>query len=612
MVSIFLVVLNASALCVARTDICAPASSIIEGSIGQSGGQVKITPATPMKALGAEFRAGAPVVIDVLPWSSSDKTFGAIVHVRGELNKESVISGARVAGSVRIGQVQGQPGAPQLVEATDFKSGRLQVFTAGTVDVVPGMRLQGGADIGGGTVEITSTQPVHALGLDFAAGAIRIAQHQTGPTLSGTLARAQELGGVLVESQLIATIEPRRVIFGRATLARTTPLPLLGLPTGEAPAGTIVTTDPTTTRLSGSGPVRVCGIPVLPMPTVAQPAVTFTSEQPGVAVYGGLSGSDVDVGGGLHMRGTITVRFTGTTCQRRAIEGTLARASEQERLPFAAATALAISEMGKDHVLRGTLARSAVVDGLTLTGAVMVTATPTGDLHVLDGTLAKAAPFEEWRVPAGTQVQRFDGGFSFKTPRGTSARATADHRGERVDFVTEAHSDGNSTTFTMLRPHTPKGTTLALNSVGIDHLTGCVLGDVATAQRFGIFAIPAGGNATVCGGTVVAAEGPYAVTSLQVGSWFATKAIAGVAGSPVPNNLTPSAGAAPSGALAGYWLQINSLCQGRSGIPQPPPPQRWIWVDLKGQATSEPDRRVLATIAAKTGKACPVTPCCPP
>jgi hypothetical protein len=127
-----------------------------------------------------------------------------------------------------------------------------------------------------------------------------------------------------------------------------------------------------------------------------------------------------------------------------------------------------------------------------------------------------------------------------------------------------------------------------------------------------MFSIPAGGNATVCGAVIAGAEGKYAVPSLRVGSWYATVAIAGDAGSQPPKDdaLVPTA--PPSGPLAGYWIQINSLCSSPSGIPTPPPPRRWIWVDLKGQATAEADRLVLARDAAAAGKPCPVYPCCVP
>jgi hypothetical protein len=161
---------------------------------------------------------------------------------------------------------------------------------------------------------------------------------------------------------------------------------------------------------------------------------------------------------------------------------------------------------------------------------------------------------------------------------------------------------------TVVSAYKPTGTTLAFHDFAIDHHTGCVLGEVVTPQRSGIFRLPAHSSATVCAGTIVAAQGIHAVLSLQVGSWFATEAIAGAPGSP------PVADAAPpssSGPLTGYWLQINSLCQGRSGIPQPPPPQQWIWVDVKGQPASA-DLGALSTLAAKAGTACPVTPCCPP
>ncbi|MCX5745949.1 MAG: hypothetical protein NT062_26015, partial [Proteobacteria bacterium] len=212
-----------------------------------------------MKALGAEFRAGTPVIVDVLPWWSSDKTSGVVVHVRGELTRETMISGATVAGVVRIGQ-QDKKHPAQLVEAKDVKRGKLQAFAAGTIDVVPGMRVQGNVEVGGGTIEITSPQAVHAFGLDFDPGVIRVEQRSQAPTISGTLSRAQDIGGVLVESAVVATLDPGHPTFRTATLARTTPLPLLGLPAGEAPAGTTVTMVPTNIALRGPGPFTVCGV----------------------------------------------------------------------------------------------------------------------------------------------------------------------------------------------------------------------------------------------------------------------------------------------------------------------------------------------------------------
>jgi hypothetical protein len=618
MVIAFLVALNASSLCVARTDICAPAGSTLDGAIGQNGGQVVITPSKPLRALGAEFRAGTKVFVNVIPWWSSDKTAGAIVHVTGELTQETTISGARVAGTVRIGQLQGKKSPPQLVEATDFRGGKLSVGTAGTVDVGPGMKIVGNVDIGSIRLDVTSPKPIHALGLDLVAGTVRVEQSSTGFTIGGTLVRPQELGGVLVEQQLYATVEGGVPRFGSATLARTTKLKAIGLPDGEAPAGTVVRAAPGSTTLSGAGPFTVCGIALAAVPAVGQSAVTFSPSAPShIAVNGALAGRDVDVGGGVHMTGPITLRYALGGCKQLGLEGKLSRAAEQYGLHFAANTTLAAGELPPgDPIVRGTLARDEVVDGLTVKGDVMVRGA-AGSVHLLDGILAKAAPFEDWQVPAGTHVQRFGTGWSFTVPKGQVANAKAVHRGERVDNVTEARSDDSSTTFTLARPHTLKGTTLAMNSIGIDHQNGCVLGDLATPQRFGIFKIPKGGNATICGGTLVAAQGIYAVPSLQVGQWFATSAFAGdptsppAAPGPLGNAPTPPP-PSTSAAIKGYWIQINSLCQGAAGIPLPPPEERWIWVDLKGNAPKPADRKDLASRATKAGTACPITPCCPP
>lgn len=332
-----------------------------------------------------------------------------------------------------------------------------------------------------------------------------------------------------------------------------------------------------------------------------------------VVVSGALAKPGVDVGGGLHLTGAVTLRYATGGCKQLAVEGTLARASAYRGLHFTAGTAIASGEFtqGGEPILRGTLSQAEIVDGITFKGVLMVRVTSAGELHLIDGTLAKAAPFEAWQLPVGTHVQRFGAGWSFTVPRNRTARAMSDHLGEHVDFVTEAHFVDPTTTFTLSRPHSPKGTKLSLQSIGIEHGTGCILGDLAVAQRFGIFTIPKGGNATVCAGVLVAAEGNYAVTSLQVGSWFATSALVGDPTSPPRENrrfVPRSSSSAPTG----YWIQINSLCQGRSGIPQPPPTERWIWVDLKGAAVSAPDRKELSTRAAHAGAACPVTPCCPP
>jgi hypothetical protein len=332
-----------------------------------------------------------------------------------------------------------------------------------------------------------------------------------------------------------------------------------------------------------------------------------------VKLRGTLVGADVEVQPGLHMTGVVAATYEATTCQLHGVEGMLARDSVQDGVRFAARSGFALGESGKDRVARGTLATTTVVDGLSLTDTATIRVTSAGDVHLFEGKLAKPAPFEQWQVPAGTHVQRSDDdNWSFEVPRNTVANATTSHRGQRVERVTQVRSDAASTTFTHARPHRIAGTKIALVSIGIDHRTGCVSGQSSSAQRSGMFSIPAGGNATVCGGVIAGAEGKYAVPSLRVGSWYATVAIAGDAGSQPPKDDALVPAAPPSGPLAGYWIQINSLCSAPSGIPTPPPPQRWIWVDLKGQATAEADRLVLARDAAKAGKPCPVYPCCVP
>jgi hypothetical protein len=350
----------------------------------------------------------------------------------------------------------------------------------------------------------------------------------------------------------------------------------------------------------------------------------------------GVLARDTDVGGGIHMRGPITLRYTAGTCDRRGIDGTLARPAVVRGLHFAAGKQYldGVAANGADPYIRGTLESPATIDGLTLTGTLMVSAPNATDLHLMDGTLAKPATFEQWKLPAKSFVQRFGAGWTFRVPKGQIATAVGDYFGERINNVVDSYSDASHTSFTLRKPHTPKGTKLTLSSVGIDKQTGCVLGNVDTAQQFGMFKLPKNGAATLCGGTLTRAEGTYAVPDLQVGTWWATTAVAGAPNAPpleaqatddldmgrgpkkpkqasTPPPPAPTAQNA-SKLVTGYWIQINSLCQGPSGIPVPPPPQRWIWVDLKGNAANAADRKQLSTLAAKRGTACPVTPCCPP
>ncbi len=635
-----LIVLQTGSVCVTSTNVCAPAGSAVSGQVGQMGGQVTITPSKPMKALGAEFQAGKAVTVTVNPWGGS--TRGAIVHVGGELTKDTTVTGVRVAGQVRIGQIQGPltglPGEPQLEEATDIKGGAYQVGKAGTVDVGPGTKIIGYVDISGVRLDITSDKPIRALGLELTAGTVRIERRADSVTIGGKLAKPQSVGGVLVDKEIYATLGGKTPVFGNATLARATSLRTLGLPDGEAPAGTIVRSTPATTLLFDTAPIKICGIALVHGAMQQPPALNVATNGKELTINGMLAARDPDVGNGLRMSGPITLRYTAGTCDRRGIDGTLARPTVQRGLRFKAGKQYVdgVGPSGETYI-KGTLEAPVTVDGLKLTGELMVSAPNATDLHLMDGTLAKAATFEAWKLPARSFVQRFGAGWTFRVPKGQAATAVADYLGERITAVTDAYSDANHTSFTLRKPHTPKGTKLALASVGIDKLTGCVMGNVGTAQQLGIFKIPKNGAATLCGGTLSRAEGTYAVPDLQVGTWWATTAVGGAANAPpqeaqprddldmgrvhkTPAPKAPTSSNAPppttaqnaSKIVTGYWIQINSLCQAPAGIPLPPPPQRWIWVDLKGNASTTADTQELTTKASKRGTPCPKYPCCPP
>lgn len=609
--TLLLAVLNAGALCVAHTDICAPPSSTVSGQITDEGGSVTIKPATAMKALGAEFRSGALLEVFVRPWSDG-KTRGFHVVVSGELAGESVISGATVAGAVRIEQLQGGPGGPQLLQAAELKRGSLQVLGVGTIDVGPGMSVFGSLEAGGGRFEVRSTKPFRAFGLGFTGSTVSLLKTAVGSTIRGELASAQEIGGVLVTGPVDVVMTAGRARLATATLARATPLQTFGLPTGTAPPGTTISINPNgATTLTGATPVLVCGVPVTPDATTR--AVSFFP-QPGkrVGVRATISGADVEVQPGLHLTGAFTATYDAA-CQAHAIDGTLARAHTRDGVTLAAATPIALAEAERNRVIRGTIGAPVVVDGMSLLGAATLLVTPAGDKHVIDGIVAKPTTFQQWQVPTGTHVQPANrDAWMFEVPPSTSATAVGAYRGERIDHVMRAQASASSTSFALARPHTPAGATIGFKSVTIVHKSGCLTGEVAGAQKAGPFSIPVGASVTVCGGAIVGVQGATSVPSLAVGRAFATMAVAGGAKSTPPGTVAYPLQSGPSGPIAGYWIQINSLCHAPTGIPTPPPPQRWIWVDTAGQAPDAADRTLLARVAAKPGKPCPVVPCCPP
>ncbi len=600
--SFLLAVLNASALCVAGTDICAPPSSTLTGRIDDRGGVVTITPAAPMTALGARFRAGKPVVVSARPWGRTDGARGFVVHVRGELVGESVISGAIVSGAVFVGQVQGVPSKPQLVEATDLAGGRLQVFSAGTVDIVPGTSLSGVVEPTGGALTITSPQPMRVLGLDFAAGAVRV--HASDEvSIRGALATAQEIGGAFVDGDVIAIRAAGKLRLREGTLRRDVRLEALGLLPGTAGPGNRVAVGPSGASLIGPGPFTVCGMAVTPAWNNGATSLSFQGDGgKRVTLHATLVGTDVEVQPGLHLSGAITAGYDAGTCTLRTVEGTLAQDTVQNGVTLAAKHPFKIGEMsGREPFVQGTLAAPLTVDGITVRDAVLFTA-PGGTVRLFDAILAKATVFREWRLPAGTRLYRpADDTWMFEAPRGGFATALAPFHGERVDRVIRADSSPTTTDFTLVRPHRPSGTALAFRTLEMDHQTGCVSGSVA-AQRFSIFAWPQSARVTLCGGALVAAATDDGVSRLQVGRWFGTEVIAGAAGSSPPQRGTNPP---PTGPIAGYWIQVDpASCD--SGGPRPPPvsPDHWIWVDRKGNPTTDEDRIELASLAAKPGRPC--------
>lgn len=584
--TLLLALLNASALCVADTDICAPPKS----SIRQTDGVWTINAAAPMKALGVELDSG-PVDVTV----TRD-----VIAVRGRLLRETVISGASVAGTVQFAKAKGQPGGPQLVAANELKKGRLQVFDGGTVEITPGMRIQGAAEAIGGRLEITSGDPIRGFGLEFARGTLVITRTALGTAMTGMLARPQEVAGVLLTGAIDVVLGASRPQFRAATLGRVTPLESLGLLVGTAPAGTKVTRDANRgSTVSGPGPFTVCG---LSYASDVSFAMTFSNH---TQVRGTLAGDASEIQPGLRMTGTVATTYEARSCLVRGVDGMLAADTTQNGIRFAAKTAFTIGEIGKDRLLRGTVVAPTKIGELAVAGVASVQVVSPTELRVLEGTLSLPAKFEQWNVPAGTHVLRLNQDvWSFETPPKTPARANGAVRGERFDNVTKASSQADSLGVTVTRPHRPKGSSLSFAELTLHRASGCIEGTLLGAQRSGMFTIPAGGMATVCNGQLTNALGPRAPT-LQIGNWFATDAIAAPAGSSAPTTNAPWPPNAAPGRIEGYWIQIASLCSPSGGTRPAEPPDHWIWVDRKGRALTEQDRATLARDAARPGKPCP-------
>lgn len=587
--SILLAVLNAGALCVADTDVCAPPNSTLHRQPGDSGERWTVDASAPMTAFGVELQSGTITVV----------VAREAVTVRGYLARETVISGASVAGMVEIARTKGQPGAaPQLVFANDMKRGRLEVFDAGTVDVTPGMRIQGTAQQTGGTLDIASQAPIHGLGLDFVHGPLWVERSGQRTTIRGTLARPGEVAGVLVTGPLDVTVGRARPEFRTATFAGTTGLELLGLPRGTAPAGTKVTLDQTTSTLSGPGPVEVCGTSFL------TPVTLSTFDRDDALVHGTLARAGSEVRPGVRMAGPVTMTYEFAACRARGADGILAAETVQSGLTFAANTVFSLSERDGVVDLRGTLVGRVKLDGLTVTGLVHVRASAPATLQLVEGVLAAPAPFEAWRVPAGTTVQRRQKAWSFETPSQTPAKAIDVVSGERFDGVIEASSQPGSLGITFSRPHRPRGSALAFAELTLDRTSGCLEGRLPAAQRSGIFSIPAGGVVTLCNGQITGAIGPRS-PMLQVGTSYATDVIAAPAGSPAPTENAPRPPRASPRKLWAYWIQIASQCESSEGTRPRVRAMRWVWVDRTGRAPDDADRAELSRDAAKPGAPCP-------
>lgn len=617
-------ILLLSSLCLAQTDVCAPVGSSVEGELTRDNRRVIITPSRPMKALGATFRSGTPLSVEVHPWQHG-KEAGAIVLVSGELERVSVISGALVEGSVRIGQVQdSKRSSPQLLGAAKILGGYLQAFDAGTIDLDPGMIVSGSLDFSGGSIFVKSATPVRAIGLDFSAGTVRINRREEGTYLSGTLARPQKVAGVLLKSHIFyariksRTEDHRRPLFRHATVVGKTSLKSLGLAqTGTIPADTEIDTKinlgDTSIYLMGPGPFTVCGLSLVPVAHSRArrdpPAVIihFSGRDRDVAVYGQLAKNNTEVGHGIRMSGPISARFKAKSCERTVVSGRLEQAVTLATLPFQSERTITVYDGPEGLTISGTLAKSSMVNGYNVRGDVEVRQSPGGSVELLAGVLAREAVFKEWLLPAGTSFNNYDSdNWEFLCPRGKLARAVSDYRGRRLDRVIQADAELNKTSFRLKGAHRLKGTKLNMMDPTFYHDNDCAEGGIGTKQRIGMFVLPADSNAVVCGTTLNQSKNNSQV--IRAGHWFATTVVAGSkASDPTTHELLglfqypKFATSVPSG----YWLQVSTHCLTKS-IHMHVEPERWLWIDLKGNPATAEDRKALRRLASKPGSPCPV------
>lgn len=614
-------------LCVPMTDVCAPPGSSYEGphelSPAQSG-LITLRARVPLRALGVLFRAQTPVQVSVNQWGSSDApgTRWAMVTVSGELEGTQLISGVRASGSITVGQNQSKKpwAAPQLLRG-EVPAGTLTFFTADQVTLRGTTRLEGGLEMGGGTLWLTNAAPVTVRGLTFGAGTVKLeragvfwpgdSSSSSSLVVGGELATPQRVGGLDVKGAIEVAFGRTQVKLRSGTLAAPTSLQLLGLPPGEAPAGAKFASGPASSFVESLLPVTVCGTALSGEPGTRPPRVTFERDAASKCfiVRGATLTPSAVVDGGPSVSGGVTLRLPENGCGDLGRAGTVGSGQRFEGLQLAADTTLETQTSNGIETVHGTLARPQTIEGRLITGEFIARWKKPAPLELIKGTLAAPSKLDAWELPVGTTVQKGDWGFSFDAPKGTSARAIGAHRGFSVDQVTTAMVNAQTSNLTLATPWRPPGGELAFSGLSIEAKSQCLWGTLATAQKAGGVTGPAQSQVRVCGAAVIDVDSNGGVPTVQFGRYFGTRLAAGRPGAPPSRD---DLGSARRLAGPGYWLQINSLCHAPSGIPQPPPKERWVYLDKTGEPANPADRAELDARASRPGSPCPQVPCCVP
>lgn len=598
---------EAGRVCVPQTKVCAEAGSKLEGrGSPYGGGAFTLTPKGPLEVFGGRFRGGAPLIVNVVPWGSSDGRRGAVVSVTGELDGRQVISGVGVSGPVVVAQADG---AAQLVVAQRVEPGRLALFGGEQVTLEGPAALSGSLDLGGGTIELTSSAPMTLRGIVFVEGSpLRVRRSADELRVTGRVRDSQTVGGLPLSGDVEVSFLRNAVKLHRASPNRTVELALFGLPPGKLPAGAEVIETPAETLVLGDAGVVVCGVALGPHEDYpGRRQVVFTRD-PGTrawTVRGAFAEPTTSPEGGPAVKGAGGVNLPPEGCEGLGVFGTTVNGQRLHGLKLAAGTAFDARRFEGAELVRATLDGPQRVGDRTLTGE-LVAKFANDSVELLRGTLAAPSRHEAWQLPAGTELEVWKTGFHFETKDGRSASALASHRGLKVDHVADAYVDETRSTFLLTAPLNLPGTDLRVDNLSIDADGGCITAGAAVAQKDGLLQLPANFGLTTCGGELVSATGDFAVPNLRFGRYFGTSLVAGSADSPPPE-LNPMLGQPQkrSSRATGFWLQTNSLCQGPSGIPQPPPPQHWVFLDRKGEPVREKDRQDLDAHAVRKGAPCP-------